>query len=700
MRNQASETQNTDDIIAHHQALKSIIQEMIVLDAEGYPIDLLSQLQPGKDGNNIQLEAKDIRIIFANKNFAEINVLEITPLPQSAKVNTLISVGEMPISITSIDKLTMEDASGSERFFNNSYELNNDSSNPEVSTDDLATERNLSSLRNFSHTTPAPLLAFNLPSPASRLESTQSDEQSDLASILFSGETTAEVTNNAASQLGPYLITQTSINENSANSSFIANVLTTPYPFATTLQYSLLDDAGGRFSLDGNTGAILVNQGNLLNFEAASQHSITVRVDIDGREFVNHTIQIALNNINEAPTDLNLSANSVNENASNGTVVGTAAGVDADTDETFTYSLLDNAGGRFSINHATGEILVANGALLNYEANTSHQIDVQVTDSASQTFHKIFTINVNNLNEAPTLDNPMSDQAIDAGESSEFIFAANTFADVDGDSLNYIATKTDGSALDSWVNFDSATRTFSFAPDLAHLGTYSIMVTAGDTHGASITDIFDVVVNLPAGSGGGDNNDTTTLTTANDIYYAYNGTDIVDGLAGDDLIFGGNGTDSLQGNLGNDTLYGDNGDDKLDGGAGIDLLFGGKGDDLIIFDEQDLTIDGDKGFDELEIQNSEVVDLSIIGSKLFNIEHIDMNNGNANTLSLTLADVLDANNQQQLFIEGDINDTVDLDSGWTSTGGTDTSTMSGISFDEYSNGSALLYIDQEIANII
>ena len=58
----------------------------------------------------------------------------------------------------------------------------------------------------------------------------------------------------------------------------------------------------------------------------------------------------------------------------------------------FTYSLTNNAGGRFAINATTGAITVANGALLDYETATSHAITVRVTDQGGLTFDKAFTI--------------------------------------------------------------------------------------------------------------------------------------------------------------------------------------------------------------------------------------------------------------------------------------------------------------------
>ncbi|MGB7323737.1 MAG: cadherin repeat domain-containing protein, partial [Rubripirellula sp.] len=85
----------------------------------------------------------------------------------------------------------------------------------------------------------------------------------------------------------------------------------------------------------------------------------------------------------------------VNENAANGTRVADVIGVlDLDSDDTHTFVLTDNAGGRFAINATTGEITVADRSLLDFEANTTHTITVQATDAGSNTYSESLTITV------------------------------------------------------------------------------------------------------------------------------------------------------------------------------------------------------------------------------------------------------------------------------------------------------------------
>ncbi|MFK7888897.1 MAG: LamG-like jellyroll fold domain-containing protein, partial [Gammaproteobacteria bacterium] len=84
----------------------------------------------------------------------------------------------------------------------------------------------------------------------------------------------------------------------------------------------------------------------------------------------------------------------------------------------FTFALTDDAAGRFSIDNNSGEITVADGSLLDYEAATSHDITVQVTDASGNAFSEMRTIVVDNEQEpAQTVPGP---QTVDTNEVLTF----------------------------------------------------------------------------------------------------------------------------------------------------------------------------------------------------------------------------------------------------------------------------------------
>jgi Ca2+-binding RTX toxin-like protein len=87
-------------------------------------------------------------------------------------------------------------------------------------------------------------------------------------------------------------------------------------------------------------------------------------------------------------------------------------------------------------------------------------------------------------------------------DRSSYTIPANSFTDVDvGDTLTYQASLADGSALPNWLGFDANTLTFTASTWsinsgtlFANEGTFDIRLTAIDNSGASVSDVFKLVV--------------------------------------------------------------------------------------------------------------------------------------------------------------------------------------------------------------
>ena len=95
-----------------------------------------------------------------------------------------------------------------------------------------------------------------------------------------------------------------------------------------------------------------------------------------------------------AGLDISLSNRGIDDTASPGATVGALSLRNAGG--SWTYSMLDNAGGRFAINASTGVISVAHGALLDYEAAASQAITVRTSDQSGHVFDRNFTVAVTN----------------------------------------------------------------------------------------------------------------------------------------------------------------------------------------------------------------------------------------------------------------------------------------------------------------
>ena len=117
-------------------------------------------------------------------------------------------------------------------------------------------------------------------------------------------------------------------------------------------------------------------------------------------------------------------------------------------------------------------------------------IRVTATDKNSVPVSSDFTLVVNNVNDAPVTVG-ISDHTVNGDGAFSFVIPANTFSDIDvGDTLQLSATLADGSALPAWVSFDPATGTFSGTPVGTDGAAVSILVTATDAAGASVSAAF------------------------------------------------------------------------------------------------------------------------------------------------------------------------------------------------------------------
>ena len=80
-------------------------------------------------------------------------------------------------------------------------------------------------------------------------------------------------------------------------------------------------------------------------------------------------------------------------------------------------------------------------------------------------------------------------------EDAAFSFTVpiTTFTDIDGDTLTYSATLSDGTALPAWLSFDAASRTFIGTPLNADVGAIDVKITGSD--GAlNASDTFTLTV--------------------------------------------------------------------------------------------------------------------------------------------------------------------------------------------------------------
>ncbi|MFN9414967.1 MAG: LamG-like jellyroll fold domain-containing protein, partial [Pirellula sp.] len=239
---------------------------------------------------------------------------------------------------------------------------------------------------------------------------------------------------------GPTLGVNTFYGNSGSASQTLAEV------FSASTQYTLMVDVGDRADTNITGLAIRLYAGTVLLAETTSVSVPesgwqTVVMNIDGNSFATNTsalgqalrielvstgVQTNFDNVRLFASDRSLA---VVENASNGTVVGSASTIDADPWDTHSYSLTDNAGGRFAINSTTGQITVANGSLLNHETTSQHTVTVRTTDLRGATLDRVVTIGITDVNEAPVAVTDTA-TAVEAGGAANGTLGTNPSGNV------------------------------------------------------------------------------------------------------------------------------------------------------------------------------------------------------------------------------------------------------------------------------
>src|SRR5690606_22275870 len=183
---------------------------------------------------------------------------------------------------------------------------------------------------------------------------------------------------------------------------------------------------------------------------------------------------------------------------------------------------------------------------------------LRATDRYGDVAEHLFQIHIENVNVAPSLQSPPTDQKTGEGLNFRYSLPADAFKDDDvGDVLTLSASLADGTALPSWLRFDAATATFSGTPGAGAAGALPLLVTATDGDGAKVQARF-------------------TLTVVSEFSFTGTpGADVLSGTLIRDVMFGLDGNDTLNGLDGDDTLYGMAGDDSLSGAAGDDVIGAG-----------------------------------------------------------------------------------------------------------------------------
>jgi hypothetical protein len=129
---------------------------------------------------------------------------------------------------------------------------------------------------------------------------------------------------------------------------------------------------------------------------------------------------------NSAPTDITLSANTIAENNAVNAEVGTLSTTDSDVGDSSIYTLVSGTGDADNASFGISGSSLRASVAFNFEDKSSYSIRVRTTDSANNTYEKVFTIRVEDLPEALTYSSWLGALTPSDAAFLDYVFGAVT----------------------------------------------------------------------------------------------------------------------------------------------------------------------------------------------------------------------------------------------------------------------------------
>jgi len=221
----------------------------------------------------------------------------------------------------------------------------------------------------------------------------------DLAGAWFEKTLTIDVGNVA--ETSEVTLSNNSVDENLPKNTLVGVLGLTDAPDGP-LTFRLVSGEGGsgngRFRISGNQ---LLTK-SVLNAEQQSSYSVRVQVtDAQGNVSI-QVFEIEVGDVNESVTGVRFESSPLSENMPVGTSAGALQAIDPDLEDNWTYELVSGTGDVDNDLFTVDGNEIQTAAELDYETKSRYSVRVRVTDSEGESFEKVLTIRIANVNEEPT----------------------------------------------------------------------------------------------------------------------------------------------------------------------------------------------------------------------------------------------------------------------------------------------------------
>lgn len=225
-------------------------------------------------------------------------------------------------------------------------------------------------------------------------------------------------------------LTGSSVAENQPSGTAVGTLSTAGAKGTST--YSLVSGAG--FAVSGDR---LVTAA-AFDFEAGSSYPVKVQAVTVAGTKVQQTFTVTVTNVNEAPTGIALSPNSVSEGQVNA-LVGTLSASDPDAGDSHSFALVSGAGDADNTSFQVVGSELRTVVPLHYDNQSVYSVRIRATDAGGATYETALSVNalqVPKSNHAP-YHLTLSNDTVEENKPAETLVGQLNASDDDGDELTY-----------------------------------------------------------------------------------------------------------------------------------------------------------------------------------------------------------------------------------------------------------------------
>ena len=285
-----------------------------------------------------------------------------------------------------------------------------------------------------------------------------------------------------------------SISENAGFNASIGTFSTTDPDGRNTFTYTFAAGTGDADNAVFNIVGSTLKTSNNFDFETKSNYTVRLRSTDQQGLWVEKPFAILITDVNDAPSDINLSASSLPENAGVNVDVAILSTTDQDTSDTFTYSLVAGAGdGDNSAFSIAGSILRATNSF-DFETKSSYTVRIRTTDQGGLFTEKAFTTSVINVNETPTDINLFSSTIAENSGTNAQIGTLSTIDPDFGNTFSYSLVAGNGDADNTAFNISGSTLRATSDFDFESKSSYTIRIRSTDAIGLFLEKSFAITV--------------------------------------------------------------------------------------------------------------------------------------------------------------------------------------------------------------